>query len=202
MLRTPDAANRGVEETRLRILAAVRGLYAAKGSRGTTTREVATRAAVNEATLFRHFGTKQLLIAAMLDHYNNGSELQETLENLGRFTGIEDELRELGLSALQLLRRKEDLIKMTMAEEIANPAGHLCAWRAPAATKTRMVRYFRGKIDARELCGDAEWLARAFMSMFFSYVMARQLWAELGAISDDEAVTTMIGIFLNGARAR
>ncbi|HMD02881.1 MAG TPA: helix-turn-helix domain-containing protein, partial [Candidatus Baltobacteraceae bacterium] len=44
--------------TRLRILAATRDLYARNGSRGTTTREVAERAGVNEATLFRHFGTK------------------------------------------------------------------------------------------------------------------------------------------------
>ena len=137
----------------------------------------------------------------MLDHYNDGSEIVETLESLGRFSAIEDELHELGRASIDVLRRKEDLIKMTMAEEIANPAGHLCAWRAPAATKLRLVRYFRGKVEARELRGDAEWLARAFMSMFFSFVMARQIWTELGAVSDDEAVTTMIDIFLNGARA-
>jgi len=201
VLRAADSANRGVEETRLRILAAVRGLYAAKGSRGTTTREVATRAAVNEATLFRHFGTKQQLITAMLDHYNGGSEIQEALETLGRLPAIEDQLRELGCSAIEVMRRKEDLIKVAMAEEITNPAGHLCAWRAPAATKERLTRYFAGKVESGALRGNPDWLARVFMSMFFSYVMARQLWAQLGEPSDDEAVTTMIEIFLNGARA-
>jgi AcrR family transcriptional regulator len=47
------------EDTRSRILAAAREIFALKGTRGTTTREVADRAGVNEATLFRHFGTKQ-----------------------------------------------------------------------------------------------------------------------------------------------
>lgn len=202
MLRTADPASRGVEETRVRILTAVRELYAIKGSRGTTTREVAALAAVNEATLFRHFGTKQQLISAMLDYYNDGSQLSEALEHVGRFSTIDAQLHELGRSALDVLRRKEDLIKMSMAEELANPAGHLCAWRAPAATRERLTRYFREKVDSGELRGDAEWLARLFMSMFFSYVMARQLWAELGETSDHDAVATMIDLFLNGASAR
>ena len=66
--RVPRAVDlkAGVEDTRLRILAATRTLYASKGSRGTTTREVAILAGVNEATLFRHFGTKTLLLTAML----------------------------------------------------------------------------------------------------------------------------------------
>ena len=66
MFKAADAVSKpGVEETRLRILAAARELYARKGSRGTTTREVAELADVNEATLFCHFGTKGQLLAAM-----------------------------------------------------------------------------------------------------------------------------------------
>ena len=58
------ASNRsaGTEETRNRILAAARAVYEHNGTRGTTTREVAERAGVNEATLFRHFGSKAALL--------------------------------------------------------------------------------------------------------------------------------------------
>jgi len=67
-LATGDVVRSGsVEETRLRILSAARELFAQKGSRGTTTRQIAQRAGVNEATLFRHFGTKSQLLQAMLD---------------------------------------------------------------------------------------------------------------------------------------
>ena len=48
-----------------RILAAARELFERNGTRGTTTREVAERAGVNEATLFRHFGSKAALLDAM-----------------------------------------------------------------------------------------------------------------------------------------
>ncbi|MEO7039366.1 MAG: helix-turn-helix domain-containing protein, partial [Candidatus Elarobacter sp.] len=58
MLSTGPRSHAGVEDTRTRILAAARELFERNGTRGTTTREVAERAGVNEATLFRHFGSK------------------------------------------------------------------------------------------------------------------------------------------------
>ena len=47
------------EETRERILTAAREVIGRKGKRGATTREIADVAGVNEATIFRHFGTKK-----------------------------------------------------------------------------------------------------------------------------------------------
>ena len=61
----PATSHAGVEETRARILAAAREIFERNGTRGTTTREVAERAGVNEATLFRHFGSKRALLDAM-----------------------------------------------------------------------------------------------------------------------------------------
>ena len=52
------------EETRERILTATREIIGRKGKRGATTREIADVAGVNEATLFRHFGTKEALLVA------------------------------------------------------------------------------------------------------------------------------------------
>ncbi len=47
---------------RERILRAATELYAETGFRGTTTRQIAQRAGVNEVTLFRHFGSKTALL--------------------------------------------------------------------------------------------------------------------------------------------
>jgi AcrR family transcriptional regulator len=196
-----DVRGASVEETRSRILAATRAVYALRGSRGTTTREVAARAHVNEATLFRHFGTKGHLLAAMLDHYNDTSSLTEMLDGLGAHATLEEQLRALGTAAIESMRRKEDLIKIAMAEEITNPQAQLCAWRAPTAAKESLTKFFGQKIETDELRGDAGWLARIFMSLFFSYVMASRLWSGNGDASSDEAVKTMVRVFLDGARA-
>ena len=69
----PQRTHAGVEETRARILAATREIFERNGTRGTTTREVAERAGVNEATLFRHFGSKAALIGAMREDSCLGS---------------------------------------------------------------------------------------------------------------------------------
>ena len=53
------------EETRERILVATREVIGRKGKRGATTREIAEVAGVNEATLFRHFGTKESLLGRL-----------------------------------------------------------------------------------------------------------------------------------------
>ncbi len=191
----------GVEETRSRILAAARSIYASKGSRGTTTREVADRAGVNEATLFRHFGTKGQLLAAMMDHYSRNPEFPAAIERLRGFGSIEEQLSELARGAIESMTRKQDLIRVSMAEEWTDPEGHLCAWRAPTEARRLLSGFFAEKVEKRELSGDPEWLARMFMSLFFSLVMARRIWADL-EFSTESAVVNMVDIFLNGARAR
>lgn len=191
----------GVEETRGRILAATRELYAAHGSRGTTTREVAARAGVNEATLFRHFGTKVQLLTAMLDHYSAIPAFPEMLERVRSFATIEEQLRELGRSCVESMKHKEDLIKVSMAEELTNPDGHTCAWQAPSAARERLSEYFGEKVADGTLRGEPRMLARIFMSLFFSFVMSRKIWADLD-VSHEAAIHDLIEIFLNGALAR
>ena len=70
--------NGSPEETRERILAAAREVIATKGKRGATTREIADVAGVNEATFFRHFGTKEALIIAVAQHFCGFVALRET----------------------------------------------------------------------------------------------------------------------------
>ena len=54
--------------TRRRILDAALEAYGQKGFRGATTRRIAALAGVNEVTIFRHFGSKNALLAEALSH--------------------------------------------------------------------------------------------------------------------------------------
>lgn len=47
-------------------MAAAARVFAQEGLAGATTRAIAKAAKVNEVTLFRHFGTKDRLIAAVI----------------------------------------------------------------------------------------------------------------------------------------
>lgn len=60
-------------ESKDRILAAAARVYSEHGFRGATTRRIAEAAGVNEVTLFRHFKSKEALLAQALGpHYGRG----------------------------------------------------------------------------------------------------------------------------------
>src|SRR5580692_8202400 len=81
--RAPDSVkSASPEETRERILSAAREVIAKKGKRGATTREIADVAGVNEATLFRHFGTKEALLVACAQHFCGYVELADVAAQL------------------------------------------------------------------------------------------------------------------------
>src|SRR5215469_7748101 len=86
------------EETRERILTAAREVIARKGKRGATTREIAEVAGVNEATLFRHFGTKEALIVAVAQHFCGYTALRDVASTL--HGEISEDLATLGNAML------------------------------------------------------------------------------------------------------
>ncbi len=56
-------------DTRTRILDAAEKTFARSGWLGATTQEIARAAGVNEVTLFRHFGNKDRLLAAVFGRF-------------------------------------------------------------------------------------------------------------------------------------
>ncbi len=196
----PEAEVRGADQTRLRILTATRELFATRGTRGTTTREVAVRAGVNEATLFRHFGTKQQLVDAMLDHFSRIQTAWDALVVAEAYESLEEQLRALAAASIEAITRKQDIIRMTLAEEIVNPDGVSCAWRAPSEARNKLVEFFERKTASGELKGNPEFLACSFMSISFAYVMGRKIWGPFDRTAE-QIVPSIVDLFLNGARA-
>lgn len=58
----------GREEVAAAILEAATELFAERGPAATSIRDIATRSNVNHGLVFRHFGTKEQLVGAVLDH--------------------------------------------------------------------------------------------------------------------------------------
>jgi AcrR family transcriptional regulator len=57
----------GANNVQERILTAATGLFARLGYRGTTTRQIATEAGVNEVTIYRRYGCKRNLYCAVIE---------------------------------------------------------------------------------------------------------------------------------------
>jgi AcrR family transcriptional regulator len=200
MTVTPSAQrpHAGVEETRAKILAAARCIFERKGTRGTTTREVADRAGVNEATLFRHFGSKRALLDAMREAATGTDELRSLLHSLDP-DDLRGALIKIAYRAAEVMMGKRALMCVSLAEEAVGTDDEP-EWRGPTNLLDNVGRFFRLQIDAGRLRGDEMLLARCFLGMTFSYVVARKLWESRDVI-DYAVLDGMVDIFINGARA-
>jgi AcrR family transcriptional regulator len=195
-----EPATRSPEETRARIIAATRELYAKKGRRGTTTREIADLAGVNEATLFRHFGNKDALIEACVLYYCPRAQLEGLIPNLSG--DLVDDLRQIAQLLANRMDEVRDLIIMSLVEtESGETAISDAAWRVPMTIRQVVGDYMTRRVESGDLIGDPLLLARFFMGMIFAQVIARKRFPET-QYTLDEIIDFQINVFLNGVRKK
>ena len=100
-----------LENTRELLLQATLNLISEKGYLGTTTRDIAHKAGVTELTLFRHFGSKELLFEELLKDY---TFLPKLIELLPEAVGLpcDEALVLIATRFLQTLKERKALIKI------------------------------------------------------------------------------------------
>lgn len=196
MLTTGHRPHAGVEETRARILAAARELFERNGTRGTTTREVAERAGVNEATLFRHFGSKRALLDAMRERACGVEEFRAVLSGLSG-DDLQADLRMLASHVVEHMMGKRAMMCVSLAEDAAG-TDDAPEWRGPSQIKDDLGTYFAQKVAAGRMRGEPRFLARYFLGILFSYVVGRKLWDN--PVPQPATLDAVVDVFLNGAK--
>ena len=69
-------------DRRRQIIRSASGLFARRGYRGTTTREIAKRAGINEALLFRHFPSKEKLYWTIIEEQCGSRGRRQKLDRI------------------------------------------------------------------------------------------------------------------------
>ncbi len=159
-----------LKPTNKRILDAAMQLLVRKGYRATTTKEIAEKANVSEATIFRNFKNKQGLVEALLsqDSSNRSSILEQTEGDLHK------DLLHIGTCLLEELERRKDIIKISFREPamFQDVINHVTEY--PQSMKQLLVDYLKtmskkGVIQS----GDEAEHADVFMSIIFGYFIHR-----------------------------
>lgn len=194
----PQRSHAGVEETRARILAATREIFERNGTRGTTTREVAERAGVNEATLFRHFGSKAALIGAMREESCGIEAFKNFLSGLDG-GDIPRDIKTLAIQSVRVMAGQRALMCIALAEdaiEVGPPDFDAPEWRGPRQVLDLIAQYFAARSAEGRIAGDPQVLARIFMGTMFQLVVARKLWGDDPL--DPGTIDAIVDVFLNG----
>jgi AcrR family transcriptional regulator len=190
------------EETRERILTAAREVIARKGKRGATTREIADVAGVNEATLFRHFGTKEALLIAVAERCCPVGALRDTVQQA---TGSPSEdLLQVGRFLLNHFDANHDIIAWAIAEaDYEHEIFASTAWRPQLTLLSGVVEVMSRHVSSGAIHGDPRRLAMFFMGVILIHVLGRKKFPVADyPLDGDAALRFYIDVFLNGVTGR
>jgi AcrR family transcriptional regulator len=100
-------------DRRQQILEVASALFARKGYRGTTTREIAEEAGVNEALLFRHFPSKENLYWTLIEELCNARGKRHRIEKVLQAGGTDIQVfRDVAREFLTRSERDRELTRL------------------------------------------------------------------------------------------
>jgi AcrR family transcriptional regulator len=193
-------------EKQKRILDAAIQVFAEKGFSGASTSEIAERAGVAEATIFKHYRTKKGLLLRLVIPYiarvASPIILRPVLEILDQDKPFRDVLQELVLDRVLLIERNWKKVKIILVESLFHPElreafqQHVAKNLYAIGSKKIDELKAQGKLRA-DLPNHV--LLRTVISMGFGYLFARNVVPEVLAQGNEkEELAWIAEVILNG----
>lgn len=193
------------EDRRQQILEVAVELFSQKGFRGTTTKEIALAAGVNEAIIYRHFATKSDLYDAIMDQKATSPLVKSMQETVSQAMEAGDDRLVFETMAFHMLEfhdHDESAMRLLLYSALE---GHELAERIfrnhILRTHRQMAEYVQRRIDEgafREV--DPLTAVRGFLGMLISQVMHRKFFEREGGpvtnLSNSEAARRFSDLIL------
>lgn len=203
-------ARRGPAPTKhVDILWAAARLFSRRGVAQTSTRDIAAEAQTTERTLFKHFGSKDGLVSAVISEAVLTHLLPTSLDALRKaIEAHEDDLvhwhRALLESREQAIAAAPELTRLLVMELLRDESlRHRFGQEWLAAVWTPLRGLFARLQKEGRLRRDisADTLARIFLSLNLGYLLGRHVLAFEAQWKDDAEMAAIAGFFARGAAA-
>jgi AcrR family transcriptional regulator len=195
------------QERKAAIVEAAVRLFAERGFRGATTRELASAVGVTEPVLYEHFKTKRDLYSAIIDAKSQeGCRLFTSL--VGPYVETNDDrgfFRKLAELILEFYETDPDYVRLLMFSALER---HELAEQFYDRHRETFFRVVTDYIERRTREGalkkmDSALAARAFTGMVGNYALASTLFKHgLLTVSRKKIIEGMVDIFLDGISNR
>jgi AcrR family transcriptional regulator len=178
------------------LLEAAVQVYAESGYHGATTRRIAAAAGVNEVTIFRHFGSKDVLLREALArcHAEGMVPLPETPHDPLQ------ELTDWSRSHLLHLHHRAALIRTCLSEFAERPELVTPEISCPVEA-TRALASYLERLKERGLAGesiDPRAAAAMLLGALFADAIGRDIVPDMYAVPTEEALAQYVALFLRG----
>ena len=194
---------RGEERRRLIIESAAK-LFSQHGFRGTTTREIARAVGVSEATVFKHFATKEELYTAIIEAK---TQTQQVLSMVGPLAEARDDTALLRTLAGELIARTQSDPTLMRLLFFSALEGHALAdlffRRRVQAIDDFLGRYIADRVAAGAFRPvDPLQTAWNFIGMVTFHVLLHELFHQKPPphLTRERAIEEMVTTFLQGVR--
>ncbi len=115
--------------TRRQILDSSLRLFSNRGYARTSVRDIAQAVGITDAAIYYHFASKRDLLEALFDERGIVAALND-LEHLDPGPDPVEQLESISISALRILTRNLDFIKVLLVEALAEDSDAVEEWRA------------------------------------------------------------------------
>jgi len=186
------------------ILRGAMRLFAQKGFRGTTTREIAQRLGISEALMFKYFPSKEALYRAIIQKRVNGSE--EMLFPKEAIQAKDDRQVFQAIASYLIRRNTEDptFMRLLLFSALEGHDLSRIFFENNAQEKTQLLaQYIRQRIKEKAFKKVPPMLAaRAFIGMIIHYVLAQEIYGmkKYLRFSQKKVVNTFVDTFLRGVK--
>jgi AcrR family transcriptional regulator len=192
------------EDRRQQIVLIAAELFSQKGFRGTTTKEIAARAGVSEAIIFRHFATKDDLYAAILSFkiQQAGERLNTKLTEAARRKDDKAFFGSLAFEVLEFHCKDESFIRLLLYSALEGHDLSTFVFHSAARDfKERIHLYIQQRIaDGAFRQINPEVAARAFIGMVLHQAEMCTIFKATDElkVSNKQIADRFVEIFLNG----
>ncbi len=193
-------------ERRRQLLDAAASIFGSKGFSGTTTKEIANEAHVNEALIFKHFDNKDHLYECVLRERELDAVYWDHVETVRAAMRAKNDKKVFNAVARLILhkhRSNSDVYRMVIFSVLERrPSVVQLLKKQMQPLIDEVAAYIRSRTKEGDLvCPDPELYVIALIGMVSHQAMIGEIFTEMGTVPDDErALSSYTQIILDSMR--